>query len=77
MKHHKEWAFELRHAANVAPNGTLVMVEPWIKQIQLDAMKEGMRRAAKVCDRTNLTCKDAHRKAILTAAEKLTEKDLV
>jgi len=61
-----------------------------VRQIQLDAMKEGMRRAAKIAEgetfavggiRTDLEvaydqgCNDCE-KAILTAAEQLTEKDL-
>jgi hypothetical protein len=53
-----------------------------IKQIQLDAIKEGMRRAAKLAQeeyevrhQTKGQC--AANEAILTAAEHLTEKDLV
>lgn len=51
------------------------------KQIQLDAMKEGMRRAAKnVANRNGpedcQTCLAVAKEAILTAAEQLTEKDL-
>ena len=44
-----------------------------IRQIQLDAMREGMRRA------TELACEytiKVDREAILAAAEQLTEKDL-
>lgn len=52
------------------------ITESQIKQIQLDAMKEGMRRAAEVAYKIN----DGHdwpvTRAILTAAEQLTEKDL-
>jgi len=61
-----------------------------IKQIQLDAMKEGMRRAAGIVDDTDVVdvssyyaqlgdaweTKNNARKSILTAAEQLTEKDL-
>lgn len=39
-----------------------------IRQIQLDAMKEGMRRAARIADWMG--------KEILSDAEQLTEKDL-
>lgn len=53
-----------------------------IKQIQLDAMKEGMRRAANQLDVAyHLGSASAsalsYRDNILTAAEQLTEKDLV
>ena len=55
-----------------------------IKQIQLDAMKEGMRRAANLCKQRSEQCFSptvaSHHKqdeqAILTAAEQLTIKDL-
>lgn len=51
------------------------------KQIQLDAMREGMRRAAKIVMPYNkaLVGEEARKlisKTILSAAEKLTEKDL-
>ena len=60
--------------------------------LQLDAVKEGMRRAAKVCDDTDTVevnhsyyaqlgdasaTKTNIEKAILTAAKQLTEKDLL
>ena len=54
----------------------------WLKQIQLDAMKEGMRRAATVCVREaikhdmNWAGSRNCATAILTTAEQLTEKDL-
>lgn len=59
-----------------------------LKQIQLDAMKEGMRRAAKICDNIPLGYRtsgehtvteklmDKTQQAILTTAEQWTEKDL-
>lgn len=50
----------------------------FIEQIQLDAMKEGMRRAAVITDTVThqeATIEDA-KQAILSAAEQLTEKDL-
>ena len=51
-----------------------------VKQIQLDALKEGLRRAAKLNEGDGFTCscsclEDAT-KDILSAAEQLTEKDL-
>ncbi len=55
-----------------------------IRQIQLDAMKEGMRKAAEIVNVKCLTLdrrpwtldvQNAH-KAILTVAEQLIEKDL-
>ena len=63
----------------------------FVKAIQLDAMKEGMRRAAKLDNVTPIKDGDGevryrwseygeaiihYEKAILSAAEKLTEKDL-
>ena len=66
-----------------------------IKQIQLDAIKEGMRRAAELCKNAAHVAKNPLHtdlqiywqtydrlqvdvtKAILTAAEQLTEKDLI
>lgn len=56
--------------------------ETLIKQIQLDAMKEGMRRAEIIAFNEMVGLKDPFefknsiRKAILTAAEQLTTKDL-
>lgn len=57
-------------------------VVKFIEAIQLDAMKEGMRRAAKCiepipgdCEYGMITHTDAEN-AILFAAEQLTEKDL-
>jgi hypothetical protein len=51
-----------------------------IKQIQLDAMKEGMRRAAKTITpdvyKNRIKRQEEGVQAILTAAEQLTEKDL-
>lgn len=45
-----------------------------IQQIQLDAMKEGMRRAASMC--RNHALDYEQEQSILTTAEQLTEKDL-
>lgn len=46
-----------------------------VNQIQLDAMREGMRRAAEIAEARHLDG-DMHSEAILSAAEQLTEKDL-
>ena len=64
-----------------------VLTENDIEQIQLDAMKEGMRRAANECDKRVECTGNGQRwwedrnpneikKYILTTAEQLTEKDL-
>ncbi len=51
-----------------------------VKQIQLDAMREGMRRASEIClpktKREYLLSESACKQRILSAAEQLTEKDL-
>jgi hypothetical protein len=56
---------------------------PELKQIQLDAMKEGMRRAANKISSCPSACECSQsigwreaEQQILTAAEQLTEKDL-
>lgn len=46
----------------------------WAAEIQLDAMKEGMRRAAVMAEHWNGAVSIDN--IILTAAEQLTEKDL-
>jgi len=62
-------------------------IDRFIQQIQLDAMKEGMRRAANECDKRVECTGNGQRwwedrkpneikKYILTTAEQLTEKDL-
>lgn len=57
----------------------LMLTEDEFKQIQLDAMKEGMRRSANVCkNHTNNACNVGFasqydcEQSILTAAEQLT-----
>ena len=76
MKTAKEWEMLIRFESALQ-----VQI---IKQIQLDAMREGMRRAAEEID---VRCLHLERRpwtldvqnlhtAILSAAEKLTEKDL-
>jgi hypothetical protein len=47
-----------------------------IKQIQLDAMKEGLRRANRIVETTSGISRIVVSKQILTAAKQLTEKDL-
>jgi hypothetical protein len=48
-----------------------------IRQIQLDAMKEGMRRAARIADEAQYKTEPRDCMcAILSTAEALTEKDL-
>lgn len=51
-----------------------------VKQIQLDAMREGMRMASEIClpktKREYLLSESACKQRILSAAEQLTEKDL-
>lgn len=51
-------------------------IKQFYKQIQLDAMKEGMRRAIKYIKPLRDGGLFNMRKTILTAAEQLTEKDL-
>lgn len=59
------------HYENLNGNASDIIVA--IKQIQLDAMQEGMRRAHDViCGKKSKGMK----LAILSAAEQLTEKDL-
>jgi hypothetical protein len=77
MKTPQEWQNEywkLELAKEPLPK-----IERWptlIRAIQLDAMKEGMRRAAEIANRLDIP-DDMLRDTILTAAEQLTEKDLV
>jgi len=61
------------HYENLNGNASDIIVA--IKQIQLDAMREGMRRAAEIAEARHLDG-DMHSEAILSAAEQLTEKDL-
>lgn len=89
MKTAEEWAIDIngiKWLDNSHPTMTNV-----VKQIQLDAMKEGMRRAADevemkgvgIIERQTVNGKfdawmyrGSMKEAILTAAEQLTEKDL-
>jgi len=78
MKTAEEWKTEWRKL----PCGTLEEHETnattIINQIQLDAMREGMRRAAEIAqdDEQSKDKRPVISKAILAAAEQLTTKDL-
>ena len=72
MKTAEEWIRIYLGLSNKKPR-----LHGWIEQIQLDAMKEGMRRAAKQKNNgIECSCSTSLRDAILTAAEQLTIKDL-
>lgn len=82
MKTAEEWMNQMSGLNNPA---LLTVNRMAIHEIQLDAMKEGMRRAATVVVENNqpvfdlptrLHTRQALGQAILTAAEQLTEKDL-
>ena len=78
MKTAEEWIPEMVAKYGVVRRG----MTDTIKQIQLDAIKEGMRRAAGTCTNTYNThlhyqTMDECRLAILKSAEQLTEKDLL
>ena len=82
MKTAEEWANKINEEVLPALMTPIPVssVENMVKQIQLDAMKEGMRRAAKIVG-TELYMDEPRtpyqiHKAILTAAEQLTDKDL-
>ena len=91
MKTAEEWATEIDHCQEVCGVMQQHELAAHVKQIQLDAMREGMRRAAViVLNRqqilTHLGEQELYRvtvhelgirkDSILTAAEQLTEKDL-
>lgn len=83
MKTAEEWRGSITFQSGLSEGnidkGALLRL---IKQIQLDAMKEGMRRAAEVTLTVSAVpvsrklIKDEMKEAILTAAEQLTEKDI-
>jgi hypothetical protein len=95
MKTAEEWYNEKEMAGCENADGDLQPYEFTIddfKQIQLDAIKEGMRRAARQVYGTHVRAttpemvefnsgvkqtKDKVEQAILSAAEQLTEKDLL
>ena len=76
MKTTEDWIFKYDMARETVPQ--------LISQIQIDALKEGMRRAANVITPYDIgvmvrngETADILEQAILTAAEQLTEKDLI
>jgi len=77
MKSAKEWR-KSRYFGNNSEDG----IETIIKQIQLDAIKEGMRRAAVVLNKEYHTAtsqdlfKSRAHASILSTADALTEKNL-
>lgn len=76
MKTAEEWMSQMSGLNNPA---LLIVNRMAIREIQLDAMKEGMRRAAKITKQmiTGGDCgHEGTTKAILSAAEELTEKNL-
>jgi hypothetical protein len=87
MKSAEEWANALNEALPLLTKPVPVnCVEFIVKQIQLDAIKEGMRRAVNVVEHNHLhsskclcascVATNGDVEAILTAAEQLTEKNL-
>jgi hypothetical protein len=84
MKTAEEWISEKEWSGNEDGDGNLLHYE-WtvddVKQIQLDAMKEGARRAAETVMNTMATGSPYENRlvmqsAILTTANNWTEKDL-
>jgi hypothetical protein len=84
MKTAEEWISEKEWSGNEDGDGNLLHYE-WtaddIKQIQLDAMKEGARRAAKIGKEAHDPCTECSmgresEDAILITANNWTEKDL-
>lgn len=89
MKTAEEWYKQNEDSGNEDADGNQLPYDYTIadiREIQLDAMREGMRRAAAKETTNIVTHKDCAceycagiynaRQAILTAAEQLTEKDL-
>lgn len=75
MKTAEEWCEELglvHHKPTYDIDGREMSMAECVKQIQLDAMKEGMRRAAETIDLSRPSSPYARRQAILDAAEQLT-----
>ena len=77
MKTAKEWVSVILAKYGIVRNGMADV----IKEIQLDAMKEGMKRAAKIAwdAEAHITydrpVDERHCRAILISLEQLTEKD--
>jgi len=84
MKTAEEWTKHIREAGNHLSTEHLFEVEipAVVKEIQLDAIREGMRRARKLVneievDGRNPWCvREEAFKSIFYAAEQLTTKDL-
>jgi len=88
MKSAEEWAIErnemdLYHMQAASNDECMAEFAMFLQQIQLDAMKEGMRRAAEIARwKHPISSSAAHYEAkrttesILTTAEQLTIKDL-
>lgn len=80
MKTAQEWYAHLTTTEVIrkSDGGDLLLTEineDQLKQIQLDAMKEGMRRAAGLCDEEFFEHNEC-RKDILSASDQLTLNDL-
>lgn len=90
MKTAQDWRKQWYDTELMTHEHAYAEMDKLVRAIQLDAMKEGMRRAAEIAEgetfavggiRTDLEvaydqgCNDCE-KAILTAAEQLTEADL-
>ena len=71
MKTAEEWLEEM-----FGRNNWITADSVTIKQIQLDAMREGMRRAAEIVVTDEATSYSVIKSHILSAAEQLTEKDI-
>jgi hypothetical protein len=75
MRTAEEWAVERENAPDEPTiESSRVSFKFLIEAVQLDAIKEGMRRAAIMAEHWNGAV--AIDNIILTAAEQLTEKDL-
>lgn len=80
MKTAEEW-MQLQEPKALQPATLLVVNRQIIREIQLDAMKEGARRAAEECNTEQHpldceTCRMTVKENILTTAEQWTKKDL-
>lgn len=77
MKSSNMWALHRPISVHI---GNAEHADNWIKKIQLDAIKEGMRRAAEFLDNNyDMPIYNGHSLkayAILSASEQLTENDL-
>lgn len=75
----KEYKQQQLDSLSGKPRTLVFRNDSFVKAIQLDALKEGMRRASKHTKNfefTDYNCAKGIEQAILTAAEQLTEKDL-